>query len=420
MATTSTKLIVYPTSTDYIAPLETHFANLANSVETALTTKISATEITTGTLAIANGGTGATTATAALTNLGIGGLGDTSYRAGKNYLINGGFDIWQRLTGVSGATSFTNPATGSYTADRWLHVYDAAGSATLTVSKMTQSASNPFGSGDETLNTMRVVWSATAPTAQTINYISQRIEDVRTLANKTVTVSFYAKADSATSRSIGVQFEQNFGYLGNSTATTAITTKPLTTSWARYTVTVAIPSISGATIGADSYLGLRLILPNNTLGTYDIWGVQVEVGSDATSFQRFAGLRQFELQACQRYYYRQTNTLDANAYICTGVVQAGAASGSTSTHWAVFRFAETMRMPRLGIVGGRSSATALNCVTSSGVTSTSVIMSAAILSPDSTLIDVRTNGITLTTGQATLIRFAGTADTSWIDFNAEL
>ena len=419
MATTSTKLIVYPTSTDYIAPLETHFANLANSVETALTTKISATEITTGTLAIANGGTGATTATAALTNLGIGGLGDTSYRAGKNYLINGGFDVWQRLTGVSGATSFTNPATGAYTADRWLHVYDAAGSATYTVSRLGFSAGNPFSSGDETQYGMRVAWSGTAPTAQTINYISQRIEDVRTLANKTVTVSFYAKADSATSRSIGVQFEQNFGYLGSSTATTAITTKSLTTSWARYTVTVAIPSISGATVGADSYLGLKLILPNNTLGTYDIWGVQVEVGSDATSFQRFAGLRTFEIQACQRYYYRQANTLDLNAYICTGVVQTGAASGSTSVHWGVLKFGETMRVPRLGITSNVSSVTSLNCVTSTGAASTNVTFPTAATS-DSIRIVVTTSATTLTTGQATLIRFGGTLDSSWIDFNAEL
>lgn len=37
MATTS-KGIVYPTSSDNIAPLETHFANLANSVDTALGT----------------------------------------------------------------------------------------------------------------------------------------------------------------------------------------------------------------------------------------------------------------------------------------------------------------------------------------------------------------------------------------------
>jgi hypothetical protein len=37
MATT-TRGIIYPTSSDNIAPLETHFANLANSVDTALGT----------------------------------------------------------------------------------------------------------------------------------------------------------------------------------------------------------------------------------------------------------------------------------------------------------------------------------------------------------------------------------------------
>jgi hypothetical protein len=38
MATTSPDNIRYPVSTDQIAPLETHFANLANDVQTALTT----------------------------------------------------------------------------------------------------------------------------------------------------------------------------------------------------------------------------------------------------------------------------------------------------------------------------------------------------------------------------------------------
>jgi hypothetical protein len=411
MATTSTKLIVYPTSTDYIAPLETHFANLANSVETALTTKISATEITTGTLAIANGGTGATTATAALTNLGIGGLGDTSYRAGKNYLINGGFDVWQRLNLGLGYTTF-NPTTGTYTADRWLHIFDAAGSATYTVTRLSLSAGNPFGSGDESQYAMRAAWSGTAPTAQTINYISQRIEDVRTLANKTVTVSFYAKADSATSRSIGVQFEQNFGYLGSSTATTATTTKSLTTSWARYTVTVAVPSISGATIGPDSYLGLKLILPNNTLGTYDIWGVQIEVGSDATSFQRFAGIRAFELQACQRYYSRLYS--DPAGLVLLPFINISYYQGTNADAYGVYKLPVTMRKIPAFTASG---ANIFNIYALGSSKQTTAVTGGGVYSSDSVEIKFTTSAVAA--GTSAFARFVSTAG-NYIDFNAEL
>ena len=34
--------------------------------------------------------------------------------AGKNFIINGGFDFWQR------GTTFTSPSSWTYSADRWL------------------------------------------------------------------------------------------------------------------------------------------------------------------------------------------------------------------------------------------------------------------------------------------------------------
>jgi hypothetical protein len=87
----------------------------------------------------------------------------------------------------------------------------------------------------------------------------------------------------------------------------------ISTSWARYTQTFAVPSISGKTIGAGDSLSLIFFVSagsdlnsrtnssglNNT--TFDLWGFQVEVGSTATSFQTATGTIQGELAACQRY-----------------------------------------------------------------------------------------------------------------------
>jgi hypothetical protein len=89
----------------------------------------------------------------------------------------------------------------------------------------------------------------------------------------------------------------------------------ISTSWARYTQTFAVPSISGKTIGAGDNLSLIFFVSagsdlnsrtnssglNNT--TFDLWGFQVEVGSTATSFQTATGTIQGELAACQRYFY---------------------------------------------------------------------------------------------------------------------
>jgi len=49
-------------------------------------------------------------------------------------------------------------------------------------------------------------------------------------------------------------------------------------------------------------------MPLNSTFTFDVWGVQVEAGSTATTFQTATGTVQGELAACQRYYWRSTAT----------------------------------------------------------------------------------------------------------------
>jgi hypothetical protein len=140
-----------------------------------------------------------------------------------------------------------------------------------------------------------------------MSFFVQRIEDVRSLAGQTVTVSFWAKAAANYSLGVGdLYFFQVFGTGGSTGVATGISSATtITTSWQRYSYTVTLPSVSGKTIGANSYVEMSFGLQTSTSTfTLDIWGVQLEAGSVATPFRRNAPSLQAELAACQRYYYR--------------------------------------------------------------------------------------------------------------------
>ena len=167
----------------------------------------------------------------------------------------------------------------------------------------------------------------------------QNIEDVRTFAGQTVTVSFWSKAATGTP-SIAVEFQQGFGSGGSpsSVVNTIIATpakQAITTSWVRYSYTIAVPSLSGKTIGTDNNsfitLGIYVSAGSNfnartgTLGiqsnTFEIWGIQAEYGSKMTPFQTASGgSPQAELAMCQRYYVRlgAANGLLTTAYATYG------------------------------------------------------------------------------------------------------
>ena len=250
--------------------------------------------------------------------------GDT-FTAGKNKIINGDFAINQR--------NFTsNTTNNTYGFDRWNQL-NSGGTVTVTPQTFTPGAAPVVGY--EGTNFVRIV---SASQASQSNYasITQRIESVRTFAGQTITISFWAKASTGTPK-IGITLEQAFGATGSSTVTTTIAAQTITSSWARYSFTVAVPSVSGKTIsGGSDMLGILIFTSCGTsvtgystdVGlqnvTVDFWGVQAEAGSTATTFQTATGTIQGELAACQRYYFRVKGdgiSLYAN-YSTYGVAQS--------------------------------------------------------------------------------------------------
>jgi hypothetical protein len=265
-------------------------------------------------------------------------VGQTNnFYAGKNKIINGDFSINQR--------NFTSATSTVFGMDRWLINIAGDGTTTWSIQTFTPGAA-PLA-GYESTNYSRIVTTGQT-SAAVLSRTDQKIENVRTFAGQTVTVSFWAKAATGTP-SIAPEFQQVFGTGGSPSATVnaILATTPkqaITTSWARYSFTINIPSISGKTIGTNNdsnlTLGFYVSAGSNfnartgSLGiqsnTFEIWGVQVESGSTATAFQTATGTIQGELAACQRYYWRVTPGTSGSRFLA----QQGCTSG-TDTYGTV-------------------------------------------------------------------------------------
>lgn len=222
----------------------------------------------------------------------------------KNFVINGGMDIWQR------GTSFVADLT--YSADRWLF-NRTGGSGGSSISRSTDaptgfqySLKNQRDSGNTILNALDGYYSI-----ETTNSIP--------LAGKIVTLSFYMKkganysgGDVSITVNYGTGTDQRY-YLYTGATQVANGGVTLSTSWQRFSVTGTVAS-TATEIGFKTSWS-----PTGTAGADDsvyMTGFQLEIGAVATPFARAGGSIGGELALCQRYYYQWTA---ANAYSPFGV-----------------------------------------------------------------------------------------------------
>jgi hypothetical protein len=220
-------------------------------------------------------------------------------QAGKNRIINGDFGISQR------GTSFSITADNTYTLDRFTFFGNGSG-YTKTVTQQSFTPGTAPVAGYEGTSFCRFAQSV-AGTSGTYNLMMQKVENARTFAGQTVTFSMWVKADAA--RTCFFSVNRNYGSGGTSQEYSIVTDTNIsvTTAWQRFSYTFVMPSVTGKTIGAGSFIEMNLNFPNNTAQTIETWGWQLEYGSKATPFQTATGTIQGELAACQRYYNRIAN-----------------------------------------------------------------------------------------------------------------
>jgi hypothetical protein len=325
-----------------------------------------------------------------------------SMAAGKNALINGGFDIWQRGTTVATATS---SSTG-FAADRW-QIYRAgfATGATLTRQATGDTTNLPF------IQYCARVQRDSGNTSTASYNFSQNLESSMSIpyAGKTFVLSFYARAGanysvaSSTLRAIvknGTGIDQNgttgAGYTGSNQPIYQNVT--LTTTWQRFSITATMPT------NATEFLVNFEADPVGTAGAndyFEVTGVQVEVGSVPTQFTRAGGTIQGELAACRRYLPAITSISgDANEYI-------GYAYGTNATVYTI-PFDVPARVKPTGVTvnnSGSINAFAFNTPTSvvptfntAGIFSGSIIAAPSITAGQGSRLQIQNTSSILFTG----------------------
>ena len=303
--------------------------------------------------------TGATTFNSTVSINGANGSGYTGY---KNRIINGGMVIDQRNAGAS-----VTPTDGTYTLDRWFARQTTAGK--FSVQQNAGAVTPPAGFtnylGCTSLSAYSVLSSDVYAVVQNIEGFNVADFGWGTVNAQTITISFWVRSSL-----IGT-----FG--GSIRNSSAGRTYPFSytisaaNTWEQKSITIAgdtsgtwltnngvgLQLIVGLGVGstfsgtAGSWSGSNFLSATGATSvvgtngaTFYITGVQLERGSNATSFE----FRDYgrELQMCQRYYWR------IDGYNGLTAVSSGNVYGATTQVRTYIKFPVTMRSaPTLSIAG---------------------------------------------------------------------
>jgi len=281
-----------------------------------------------------------------------------------NRIINGAMVISQR-NGTSSAT--ISNSTDTYYLDRY-----AAYTGTNANNTIQQVSTAPAGFVNSTLIT---IGTGASPAAGTPNYLYQNIEGYNsadlmwgTADAKTITLSFWVRSSltgtfsgALSNNSVNRSYPFTYTISSANTWTQASVTIAgdttgtwLTTNGVGIRVWFDLGSganfqgTAGAWTGSDRRAATGSVQLVATSGaTFYITGVQLEVGSTATSFDyRPYGT---ELALCQRYFVKdlQDNT---NATFLCGVVDI-----ATQANRCGMRFPVSMRSTPTAAIGGTSN-----------------------------------------------------------------
>lgn len=315
--------------------------------------------------------------------------GSTSgdYAAGKNKIINGGFQIWQRGT-ISGSA-------GYQTVDRWYE------NATNSTTFARESTTVPTGS----TYCMKMTAGATAQM-----WIQQPIEtqNAISLAGQNITASAYVSASTNTLMNVVVSYSTS-------------TDNPAAGSWTGITPT------SGGQVTATSSGFTRIsgvwAIPSNaktvlmqvtTTGTVAsgvsvyVGNCQLEVGSTATPFQTATGNMESELAACQRYYVR---AVSGTTY---GYVGADGYVYTSTNFQAKAQFPTTMRI----------APTSIDFANLAVQDASAAVFAISAITNDTTVTSTTGAGFAATISGGTTLRYgrilSNNNSAGYLGFNAEL